>query len=116
MAVLRQPEFYENRKEERCARQWGTTCPSHPYIKVANNGPFATHLACMFTQRVDSSIQFSYRVKKKNRLDEVKGLNLQGIAKPESSLLVICVLPFLDFRYLIGFCNPSIKIYCIRFI
>lgn len=34
VAVLRNPEFYENRKEERCARQWGTTCPQHPYIKV----------------------------------------------------------------------------------
>ena len=35
IAILRKPEFYEHRKEERCARQWGTTCPQHPYIKVA---------------------------------------------------------------------------------
>lgn len=34
VAVLKNPEFYENRKEERCARQWGTTCAQHPYIKV----------------------------------------------------------------------------------
>ena len=34
VAILRNPEFYEHRKEERCARQWGTTCPKHPYIKV----------------------------------------------------------------------------------
>lgn len=34
VAILRNTEFYENRKEERCARQWGTTCPQHPYIKV----------------------------------------------------------------------------------
>ena len=27
-------EFYEHRKEERCARQFGTTNPGHPYIKV----------------------------------------------------------------------------------
>ena len=27
-AVLRKPEFYEHRKEERCARQFGTTNPS----------------------------------------------------------------------------------------
>uniref|UniRef100_A0A8B9ZKM6 3'-phosphoadenosine 5'-phosphosulfate synthase 1 n=1 Tax=Anas platyrhynchos TaxID=8839 RepID=A0A8B9ZKM6_ANAPL len=26
--------FYEHRKEERCARQWGTTCKEHPYIKM----------------------------------------------------------------------------------
>ena len=32
-AVLRKPEFYEHRKEERCARQFGTTNPNHPYIK-----------------------------------------------------------------------------------
>lgn len=34
MAILRNPEFYKHRKEERCARQWGTTCKGHPYIKV----------------------------------------------------------------------------------
>ena len=33
-AILRRPEFYEHRKEERCARQFGTTNPGHPYIKV----------------------------------------------------------------------------------
>ncbi|XP_052459001.1 bifunctional 3'-phosphoadenosine 5'-phosphosulfate synthase 1-like isoform X1 [Carassius gibelio] len=34
VAVLRNPEFYEHRKEERCSRQWGTTCKDHPYIKM----------------------------------------------------------------------------------
>lgn len=34
VAIMRNPEFYEHRKEERCARQWGTTCLQHPYIKV----------------------------------------------------------------------------------
>ncbi|XP_076830822.1 bifunctional 3'-phosphoadenosine 5'-phosphosulfate synthase 1 [Brachyhypopomus gauderio] len=34
VAILRNPEFYEHRKEERCARQWGTTCRDHPYIKM----------------------------------------------------------------------------------
>lgn len=34
VAILRNPEFYAHRKEERCARQWGTTCPQQPYIKV----------------------------------------------------------------------------------
>jgi len=32
-AILRNIEFYEHRKEERCARQFGTTNPNHPYIK-----------------------------------------------------------------------------------
>jgi len=32
-AVLRNIELYEHRKEERCARQFGTTNPNHPYIK-----------------------------------------------------------------------------------
>lgn len=36
VAILRNPEFFEHRKEERCARQWGTTCKNHPYIKVLN--------------------------------------------------------------------------------
>ncbi|KAI3352387.1 hypothetical protein L3Q82_005353 [Scortum barcoo] len=35
VAILRNPEFYEHRKEERCARQWGTTCKDHPYIKAS---------------------------------------------------------------------------------
>ncbi|XP_054238084.1 bifunctional 3'-phosphoadenosine 5'-phosphosulfate synthase 2 [Indicator indicator] len=34
LAVLRRPEFYEHRKEERCARVWGTTCAKHPHIKL----------------------------------------------------------------------------------
>ncbi|XP_008320665.1 bifunctional 3'-phosphoadenosine 5'-phosphosulfate synthase 2-like [Cynoglossus semilaevis] len=38
VAILRNPEFYVNRKEERCARQWGTTCPLHPYIKMVMEG------------------------------------------------------------------------------
>ncbi|XP_046452990.1 bifunctional 3'-phosphoadenosine 5'-phosphosulfate synthase 2-like [Daphnia pulex] len=34
VAILRAPEFFEHRKEERCARQFGTTHPSHPYIQM----------------------------------------------------------------------------------
>ena len=34
MAILRTREFYEHRKEERCARQFGTTHREHPYIKM----------------------------------------------------------------------------------
>eukprot|EP00088_Acartia_fossae_P007768 TRINITY_DN13642_c0_g1_i2.p1 TRINITY_DN13642_c0_g1~~TRINITY_DN13642_c0_g1_i2.p1 ORF type:complete len:650 (-),score=152.78 TRINITY_DN13642_c0_g1_i2:219-2114(-) len=33
-AILRNPEFYAHRKEERCARQFGTTNQNHPYIKA----------------------------------------------------------------------------------
>lgn len=34
VAILRNPEFFEHRKEERCARQFGTTHPDHPYIRA----------------------------------------------------------------------------------
>ena len=34
VAILRAPEFFEHRKEERCARQFGTTHPNHPYIQM----------------------------------------------------------------------------------
>ncbi|XP_056675063.1 bifunctional 3'-phosphoadenosine 5'-phosphosulfate synthase 2 isoform X2 [Monodelphis domestica] len=34
VAILRDPEFYEHRKEERCARVWGATCAQHPHIKM----------------------------------------------------------------------------------
>ncbi|NXR86300.1 PAPS2 synthase, partial [Hypocryptadius cinnamomeus] len=34
LAVLRSPEFFAHRKEERCARVWGTTCPRHPHIQM----------------------------------------------------------------------------------
>ncbi|XP_027548705.1 bifunctional 3'-phosphoadenosine 5'-phosphosulfate synthase 2 isoform X1 [Neopelma chrysocephalum] len=34
VAVLRSPEFFQHRKEERCARVWGTTCPRHPHIQM----------------------------------------------------------------------------------
>lgn len=34
VAILRNPEFYFQRKEERCARQFGTCNPDHPYVKM----------------------------------------------------------------------------------
>jgi 3'-phosphoadenosine 5'-phosphosulfate synthase len=34
IAIIRSPEFFEHRKEERCCRQFGTSHPEHPYIKV----------------------------------------------------------------------------------
>ncbi|XP_053063848.1 bifunctional 3'-phosphoadenosine 5'-phosphosulfate synthase 2 isoform X2 [Acinonyx jubatus] len=34
VAILRDPEFYEHRKEERCSRVWGTACAKHPHIKM----------------------------------------------------------------------------------
>lgn len=34
VAILRDPEFYYQRKEERCSRQFGTNNANHPYIKV----------------------------------------------------------------------------------
>lgn len=33
-AIVRKPEFYEHRKEERCSRQWGTANAGHPHIKM----------------------------------------------------------------------------------
>ena len=43
----RNPEFYPHRKEERCARQFGTTNPDHPCIKV-------THQAGIITKKPSS--------------------------------------------------------------
>ncbi|XP_072279859.1 bifunctional 3'-phosphoadenosine 5'-phosphosulfate synthase 2 isoform X2 [Pyxicephalus adspersus] len=34
VAILRNPEFFEHRKEERCARVWGTACTKHPHVKM----------------------------------------------------------------------------------
>eukprot|EP00043_Microstomoeca_roanoka_P009946 m.94797 g.94797 ORF g.94797 m.94797 type:complete len:610 (+) comp14741_c0_seq1:137-1966(+) len=34
LAILRDPEFYDARKEERCARQFGTTDAGQPYIEM----------------------------------------------------------------------------------
>ncbi|KAM4636244.1 bifunctional 3'-phosphoadenosine 5'-phosphosulfate synthase 2 isoform 1-T1 [Discoglossus pictus] len=34
VAIIRNPEFFEHRKEERCARVWGTTCAQHPHVKM----------------------------------------------------------------------------------
>lgn len=54
VAILRNPEFYEHRKEERCARQWGTTCKDHPYIKVGR------HSAAHFLQSCDFLFFFCF--------------------------------------------------------
>lgn len=34
VAILHDPEFYYQRKEERCCRQFGTNNPKHPYVKM----------------------------------------------------------------------------------
>ena len=34
VAILRDPEFYAHRKDERSCRQWGVFTKEHPYIKV----------------------------------------------------------------------------------
>uniref|UniRef100_Q27128 Bifunctional 3'-phosphoadenosine 5'-phosphosulfate synthase n=1 Tax=Urechis caupo TaxID=6431 RepID=PAPSS_URECA len=34
IAILRTPEFYEHRKEERCSRQFGTSNAGQPYVKM----------------------------------------------------------------------------------
>ncbi|CAK9825609.1 Bifunctional 3'-phosphoadenosine 5'-phosphosulfate synthase [Anthophora retusa] len=34
IAILKRPEFFPHRKEERCCRQFGTNDPGHPYIKM----------------------------------------------------------------------------------
>lgn len=39
VAVMRDPEFYAHRKEERCCRQFATCHPDHPYIKVREGTP-----------------------------------------------------------------------------
>lgn len=33
-AIVREPEFFAHRKDERVCRQWGTNHPNHPYIKM----------------------------------------------------------------------------------
>lgn len=38
VAFLKNPEFYPHRKEERCARVFGTTNTEHPHIKVIKKG------------------------------------------------------------------------------
>lgn len=41
VAILRKPEIYEQRKEERCSRQFGTNDQKHPYIKmIYESGPY----------------------------------------------------------------------------
>jgi 3'-phosphoadenosine 5'-phosphosulfate synthase len=35
IAIIRDPEIFEHKKEERCARQFGLHNPGHPYIKVS---------------------------------------------------------------------------------
>lgn len=37
VAILRNPEIYYQRKEERCSRQFGTNNADHPYIRVRQN-------------------------------------------------------------------------------
>ncbi|XP_033329993.2 bifunctional 3'-phosphoadenosine 5'-phosphosulfate synthase 2 [Megalopta genalis] len=37
VAILRSPEFFAHRKEERCSREFGTSDPGHPHVKMIQN-------------------------------------------------------------------------------
>lgn len=37
LAILRRPEFYYHRKEERCSWQFGTNNLEHPYVKIIHD-------------------------------------------------------------------------------
>nr|XP_034184719.1 bifunctional 3'-phosphoadenosine 5'-phosphosulfate synthase-like isoform X1 [Osmia lignaria] len=37
IAILRKPEFFAHRKEERCCREFGTNDPGHPYVRMIHN-------------------------------------------------------------------------------
>lgn len=46
-AIIRQPEVYYQRKEERVARQFGTTNKNHPYIKVSSRKDVIEVIKCV---------------------------------------------------------------------
>uniref|UniRef100_A0A0A9YY03 Bifunctional 3'-phosphoadenosine 5'-phosphosulfate synthase n=1 Tax=Lygus hesperus TaxID=30085 RepID=A0A0A9YY03_LYGHE len=53
IAILRQPQFYVHRKEERACRQFGTCHPDHPYIKMINaSGDFLVGGALEVFERI----------------------------------------------------------------
>ncbi|KAK0161110.1 hypothetical protein PV327_009623 [Microctonus hyperodae] len=37
LAIMRNPEFFYHRKEERCSRQFGTNNLDHPYVKIIHD-------------------------------------------------------------------------------
>ncbi|XP_076299328.1 bifunctional 3'-phosphoadenosine 5'-phosphosulfate synthase 2 [Lasioglossum baleicum] len=37
IAILRDPEFFAHRKEERCSREFGTNDPDHPHVRMIQN-------------------------------------------------------------------------------
>ena len=44
VAIIRNPEIFEHRKEERCGRQWGLTSTGHPYVKKVQDDPSGRRL------------------------------------------------------------------------
>lgn len=46
-AILKTPEFFPHRKEERAARQFGTTNSNHPHIKVTRILKFVYICVCV---------------------------------------------------------------------
>lgn len=63
LAVLRRPEIFAHRKEERCARTFGTTHPEHPMIKmILNSGDFL----------IGGDLEVLERIKWNDGLDEYR--------------------------------------------
>jgi len=59
VAVLRRPELYEHRKEERCSRQFGSTDVALPHVKVTTVLP--TYV-CVHTYQVEIRTQTSSNI------------------------------------------------------
>lgn len=62
VAILRNPEFFEHRKEERCSRQFGTNNKGHPYVKVS--------ISCV-TKHIYSKITPAYWYIQKTQSNEL---------------------------------------------
>lgn len=81
VAILRRPEFYYQRKEERLCRQFGTSNPNHPYSKqVLESGEYLVggELAVLERIRWRDGLD-QYRLTPNELRCRFKGLNADAI-------------------------------------
>ncbi|KAK2155195.1 hypothetical protein LSH36_246g01012 [Paralvinella palmiformis] len=81
VAILRAPEFYEHRKEERCCRQFGTSNTGHPYIKmIYDSGDWLCggELECLMRIRWNDGLD-EYRLTPKELRMKFRKLNADAV-------------------------------------
>jgi 3'-phosphoadenosine 5'-phosphosulfate synthase len=81
VAIMRNPEFFHQRKEERCSRQFGTTNSNHPYVRlILDSGEYLVGGELEVLDRIkwDDGLD-QYRLTPNEIRNQIKGIRADAV-------------------------------------